>query len=71
VRPEGTDHVTRAELAEFKQFLEEKFRSQSNRFLLYLGVAVGLIRFDIPAPVTAGAIIAMVAKGGVALLFRG
>ena len=56
-------HVTRDEL-------KAELRALSNRPLLYLGVAVGLIRFDLPTPVTIGAILAMVGKAAWVLLFR-
>ncbi len=62
-------HITRRELDEFKDFIDEKFRSHRSQMLLYIGLAVGLIRLDIPTPVTAAAIAAMVLKG--ALAFTG
>ena len=60
---ENSNHVTRAELS-------AELRAQSNRFLLYLGIAVGLIRFDFPVPITAAAIMAMVGKAAWVLIFR-
>lgn len=60
---EPSNHVTREEL-------KAELRAFSYRHLLYLGVAVGLIRFDLPTPVTVGAILAMVAKSGWVLIFR-
>lgn len=44
----------------FWQRVEERFKAYWWRNLLALGVAVGLLRFDLPAPVTAGAIAAAV-----------
>jgi len=55
-------HVTRAEL-------RAELKAMSNRHLLYLGVAVGLIRLDLPTPVTVGAILAMFAKSVSVILF--
>lgn len=57
------NHVTREEL-------QAELRALSNRFLLYLGIAVGLINFDIPTPVTIGAIGLMVIKGAWVLTFH-
>ena len=63
MKDENPNHVTRAEL-------QAELRAMSNRFLIYLGVAVGLIRLDLPAPITVGAVLAMVAKGAVTLFVR-
>lgn len=70
MKSDGGRYVTERELEDFKAFLEEKFKSQSNRFLLYLGAAVGLIRFDLPTAVTATAITAAVGKAAWVLVFR-
>lgn len=70
-------HVTRRELEQFRshvderfddtaKFVEERFRAHRSQMLLYIGVAVGLIRLDLPTSVTAAAIFAMVVKGAVA-----
>lgn len=59
---ENPNHVTRDEL-------RAELKAMSNRHLLYLGVAVGIIRLDLPTPVTVGAIAAMIVKGAGVLLF--
>lgn len=64
------EHVTHRELHAFGQLLDERLRRTETKFLLYLGVAVGLIRLDIPTPVTAGAIALMVVKGLTAFVGR-
>ena len=56
-------HITRRELDEFRTFIDERFKTHRAQMLLAIGIAVGLIRFDFPAPVTAGALIIMGAKG--------
>lgn len=65
------DYITRAEMQDFKadlkshlsdladsqtKVIDERFKAFWWRNLLALGVAVGLLRFDVPGPVTAGAI---------------
>lgn len=67
---ENPDHVTRNELAAKIDAVESKIDSLHNRFLLYLGIAVGLINFNLPTPVTVGAIGAMVGKAAWVLVFR-
>lgn len=63
-------HITRRELEAFKGYLDEKFKSQNNRTLLYVGLAAGLIRFDVPKEVGALAVLFAIAKGAVALIHR-
>ena len=60
---EKPNHVGREEL-------RAELRALHNRFLLYLGVAVGLIRFDLPTSVTVGALALIVGKAVLALVFR-
>jgi hypothetical protein len=62
VSDHNENHVTRDEL-------RAELKAMSNRHLLYLGMAVGLIRLDLPTPVTVGAILAMMAKGAAVLVF--
>lgn len=64
------DHVTHRELGQFRELLDERLRRTETKFLLYLGIAVGLIRLDIPTPVTAGAIALMCVKGLTAFIGR-
>lgn len=77
------DYITRGEMQEFKSDLKEHLRELANsqtqvlderlkaltwRGLLALGVAVGLLRFDVPDEVTAVAVVgAIVASFGKAL----
>jgi hypothetical protein len=42
--------------------VDERFKNQNTKMLLYIGVGVGLIRFDLPTPVTATALGIVVAK---------
>lgn len=56
-------HITRRELEDFKEFIDERFKQHRTQMLLYIGIAVGLIRLDLPQPLTAGAIVAMCLKG--------
>lgn len=63
VTEDNPNHVTRDEL-------RAELKAQSNRFLLYLGVSVGLIRFDLPAPITIGAVALMLAKSVFILVHR-
>lgn len=66
------DHpITRRELDEFKEFIDQRFKTHRSQMLLYIGIAVGLIRLDLPNTVTAAAIIAMMAKGLVAFFGGG
>ena len=60
---DNPSHITRDEL-------RAELKALNNRFLLYLGAAVGLIRFDLPTPITVGAISLLVLKGLAGLLFR-
>lgn len=43
---DGDRHITSRELDSFKEYLDEKFRSQFNKTLLAIGVAVGFIKVD-------------------------
>ena len=66
---EGDDHpITRRELEDFKQFIDERFNGLRWQMMLVIGVATALIRFDAPTPVTAAAVIALVLK---AVVFTG
>jgi hypothetical protein len=56
-------HITRRELEEFRDFIDERFKTHRAQMLLAIGVAVGLIRFDLPTPVTATALVALCFKG--------
>lgn len=40
------DHITRHELDALRMYLDEKFKSQFNKTLLAIGVAVGFIKVD-------------------------
>lgn len=62
--------ITRSELQSKLDTIDAKLDSLHNRFLLYLGIAVGLINFHVPTPVTVGAIAAMVGKAAWVLVFR-
>lgn len=62
------DPILRGEFDTFKQLLDERLKRTETKMILYLGIAVGLIRLDIPTPVTATAIAAMVIKGATAFL---
>jgi hypothetical protein len=59
---DNPNHVTRDEL-------RAELKAMSNRHLLYLGLAVGLIRLDLPTPVTVGAICLMMVKGAAMVVF--
>ena len=63
---DGDRHITSRELDDFKDFIDERFKSHRNQMLLYIGVAVGLLKLQVPDPVTAAAVAAMIAKGLVA-----
>lgn len=67
---DGDRHITSRELQAFKEILDEKFKSHRNQMLLYIGVAVGLIRFDVPDSLTAGVIVAAIAKGAITVFWR-
>lgn len=56
-------HITRRELDEFREFIDERFKTHRSQMLLAIGVAVGLIRLDLPTPVTAAAIAVLCVKG--------
>lgn len=56
--------------AEAKAYTEERFRVHRTQMFLVVGVAVGLLKFQIPDPVTVGAIAALSVKGIYVLLFR-
>lgn len=56
-------HVTERDFAAFRELLDERLRRTETRMLLYIGAAVGLLRFDFPDKVTAAAIGLMVLKG--------
>lgn len=64
------DHAARERLDSLRQVIEEKFKSLHTRFLLYLGAAVGIIRFDIPKEITAGALAVIAVKALVGLFIR-
>jgi hypothetical protein len=51
-----------------REELRAELKALSNRHLLYLGVAVGLIRLDLPTPVTVGAVALMIVKGAATIL---
>lgn len=40
------EHITRGELDALRMYLDEKFKSQFNKTLLAIGVAVGFIKVD-------------------------
>ena len=66
----GDRHITQRELDGLKEYLDEKFKSHRTQMLLYIGIAVGLIRFDVPTVITAGAIAAVTAKGLLAMILK-
>lgn len=59
---DGDRHITSRELEDFKSFIDERFKAQRAQFLLAIGVAVGLIRFDLPDTVTVGALALIIGK---------
>lgn len=76
------EHVTHRELSLVLERLDERlsaserlvseqFRSQFNKIMLVIGVAVGIIRFDIPKEATAAAFLMVVAKFLWAAVHRG
>ena len=58
---EAQTHVLRAEIEKQGLHIDERIKALTWRGLLALGAAVGLLRFDLPAPVTAGAVAVAVA----------
>lgn len=68
---DGDRHITSRELEDFKQFIDERFRANRAQMLLAIGIAVGLIRFDVPDSITAGAIAVVIGKSLYAVFFRG
>jgi hypothetical protein len=64
------EQVDRREFEEFKHYLDQKFKELHIRVLLYIGAAVGIIRFDIPKEATAAAIGAIFLKVLVASIHR-
>ena len=62
-KEDNPNHVTRDELV-------AELKALHNRFIVYLALAVGLIRFDLPAPITAAVIVAAVAKLMAGILLR-
>lgn len=58
---DNPNHVTRDEL-------RAELKALRNQILLYLGVAVGLLNFDLPNPVTIGAVMLMIGKALYVLL---
>lgn len=63
-----TDPVQRGEFDVFRELLNERLKRTETKFVLYLGIAVGLIRLDVPTPITVGAVALMVVKGVTAFL---
>lgn len=64
------EHITRAELESFRMYLDEKFRSQFNKTLLAIGVAVGFIKVDSVKQAGVLAIGLLVAKVASLVFFR-
>ena len=67
---DGDRHVTERDLHSFRDYLDERFRSHRNQMLLYMGIAVGLIRFDLPEPITVGVILGVIAKGSASVIWH-
>lgn len=63
-------HITVRELDARIASLEAKIVTAQYKGLLALGAAVGLIRFDLPAEITVGAILAVAGKALWAFLAR-
>lgn len=62
--------ATSAEVHALKMWLDEKFSNLNTRVLLYVGVGVGLIRFDVPTPITAVALAAVIAKFALSIVAK-
>lgn len=67
---DGDRHVTSRELDALRVYLDEKFRSQFNKTLLVVGVAVGFIKVDTPKDAGAVALFLALSKAASMLLFR-
>ena len=50
-------------LTSLEQRVDARFKAQDLRFLLYIGGALGVMRLDLPSPITAVAVGLMVGKG--------
>ena len=63
-------HVTRRELKVATELLLSKMESNDRRNLLYFGAALGVLKFNVPDPVTAGVILVASAKVAIGFLLR-
>ena len=50
-------------LTALEQRVDARFKAQDLRFLLYIGGALGVMRLDLPSPITAVAVGLLVGKG--------